>query len=112
MTEDFDTKFDHFDKTRKDEGLSTVWSIYEVSDLYSEHPFTNATEICYHQNDSWGQTVVRKIVDSSNRTDRWIDLYRAANFCINNSGDNHHVYIEQFIPSSIDSKVLFLTTGS
>jgi hypothetical protein len=39
-------------------------------------------------------------------------LYVAADKLIRDSGDGHHIYIEDFKQSSIDPEILFVSTGS
>jgi hypothetical protein len=41
----------------------------------------------------------------------WVDLYRAADQCIQASGDSHHSFIEDFM-RELDQAKLLLTTGS
>lgn len=109
MDADFDRKWEHFDSVRADLGLTSVWSMYdEVENLADPHPFEGAEEVAYCQVDHWGgKTVSTKINGST-----WAALFVAANACIRDSGDEHHMFIEQFKPSSINPKVLFLHTGS
>ena len=45
--QDFDTKFDYFETTRSQLGLSAVWSIFEVDNLNEVHPFVGATKVIY-----------------------------------------------------------------
>ena len=106
MDADFDRKYDHYDSVRKDLGLRSVWSIYEVENLNDRHPFEGADTVAY--SDHWGEKTVAVPITGST----WAALFVAADACIRDSGDEHHVYIEQFKPNVINSKVLFLTTGS
>ena len=103
--QDFDTKFDYFDKVRDELGLSAVWSIYEVDNLSERHPFEGAKKVIYRAYDSGDHEVA--IVGST-----WASLYVAANQLIRDSGDNHHIFIESFKQSSISPEILFVTTGS
>ena len=102
---DFDSKFAHYDSVRTDLGLSTTWSVYEVSDLNDRHPYLGAVKLRYK--DHWGTPVEKGIVGAT-----WAALFVAANACIRDSGDDHHSFIEQFTPSKEDASVLLLTTGS
>ena len=109
MDVDFDRKFNHFDDRKQKLGLKSVWSIYEVADLDNLHPFGTEIQVAYvKDHDHWGDKTVSAVVNGKT----WADLFVAADKCIRGSGDNHHVFIENFIPSSINSKILFLTTGS
>ena len=106
--DDFDKKFDYYSSKRESLGLTSVWSIYEVDSLDAPHPFGDEVEVAYVKGrDHWGD---KTVAVKAGKT--WADLYVAADKCIRDSGDNHHIYIENFIPSSINSKILFLTTGS
>jgi hypothetical protein len=101
----FETKSAHYDLTRDELGLNAIWSIYEVEDLNSRHPFDNAKTVLYK--DHWGANPVS--IEINGLT--WAALYVAANACIRDSGDTHHVYIESFTPGD-DGSILVLTTGS
>ena len=101
----FETKNAHYDLTRGELGLNSIWSIYEVEDLNSRHPFDSAKTVLYK--DHWGANPV--LVEINGLT--WAALYVAANACIRDSGDTHHVFIESFTPED-DGSVLVLTTGS
>ena len=100
----FESKHDYYDRVRNELGLRSIWSIYEVEDLSSRYPF-EATKV--HYKDHWGNPVTTDIVGAT-----WEALYVAADKAIRDSGDNHHVFIEQFTPSKEDSSVLVLSTGS
>jgi hypothetical protein len=83
-----------------------VWSIFEVSNLSDRHPFEGADRVVYK--DHWGN----KTVSCSINGLTWAALYIAANACIRDSGDGHHIYIEQFKPAKDDPRTLILSTGS
>lgn len=100
----FERKHDYYDRVRNELGLRSIWSIYEVEDLSSRYPF-EATKV--HYKDHWGNPVTTDIVGAT-----WEALYVAADKAILDSGDTHHVFIEQFTPSKEDSSVLVLSTGS
>lgn len=102
----FDNKSAHFESVASDLGLSSVWSIYEVGNLNDRHPFEGADRVVYK--DHWGN----KPVSCSINGLTYAALYVAANACIRDSGDNHHIFIEQFIPAKDDSRTLILSTGS
>jgi len=102
----FSTRSDLYDSARSELGCRSVWSIYEVEDLYAEHPYQGATEVAYK--DHWGEKSVRVPLAGS----RWLDLYIAADYLIKESGDDHHIYIEQFKPLQENNTVLMLQTGS
>lgn len=99
----FDTKSDHYDEVRKGLGLTAIWSIYEVDNLSEPHPFGDVTTVTYETH--WGpKPVVKGIAGTS-----WAALYTAANACIRDSGDEHHVFIEDF---KVRGDTLVLSTGS
>ena len=102
----FETKSDHYSQVKKELGLNTIWSIYEVDNLSERHPYEGATTVVYKD---WN-TDKDVVVQVNGLT--WAALYVAANAAINKSTDNHHVFIEGFKQSSIDSTILFLSTGS
>jgi hypothetical protein len=101
----FESKSDHFTSVQEELGLSAIWSIYEVDNLNDRHPFFGATKV--HYKDHWGKPVTKDIVGAT-----WAALYVAGNAAIRDSGDSHHVFIEQFEPSKTDSNVLIMQTGS
>ena len=106
MSQFTEAKFDHYDAVKNELALSTVWSIYEVEDLYAEHPFANAKQIVYR--DHWGKESVSMNINGNT----FAALYVAADDCIGQSQDQHHVFIEHFVPDATDPTTLYLTTGS
>ena len=98
-----DRKYDHYDQVKTDLGLTTTWSITEVDNLNDNHPYLGAKYVSYK--DHWGNGVVTQAINGNT----WAALYVAANACIRDSGDQHHVYIEDFRKSG---DTLLLTTGS
>lgn len=104
--EAFERKNSHYSQSRRLLNLQSVWSIYEVDDLSAQHEFDGATTVMYTEH--WGGTPVR--VDINGPT--WASLYVAADQCIRDSGDAHHIYIEAFHVSQEDPSVLILSTGS
>jgi hypothetical protein len=99
----FGTKSDHYDEVRKGLGLSAIWSIYEVDNLSEPHPFGDVTTVTYESH--WGPNPVVKGIAGHT----WAALYTAANACIRDSGDDHHVFIEDF---KVRGDTLVLSTGS
>lgn len=104
--EAFETKNNHYDRIKEELGLRAIWSLYEVDNLSDRHPFEGATKVVYK--DHWGDTPIEKTINGAT----WAALYVAADACIRESGDGHHVFIEQFSPSKNDAGALFLSTGS
>lgn len=101
----FDRKFSYFNDVQTEMKLRSVWSVYEIEDFYTEHPYKGATTVVYDQH--WGGEVVEEPIEGP----LWIDLYRAADAAIKRSGDEHHVFIEQFSPVQ-ETNTLKLYTGS
>jgi hypothetical protein len=106
--EQFESKMDYYSRFQTENGLKTIWSIYElpIHGFLGDHPFTNAAEICYR--DHWGEDPVYETIQGAT----WADLYRAADRCIQRSGDQHHIFIEGFYPVANQPHQLRLTTGS
>lgn len=103
----FDRKSDHYERIRKELGLTSVWSMYKADDLSARHPYEGATTVIY--TDHWGdEDAVRVPINGAT----WAALYVAANAAIRDSGDTHHTYIENFKPSKDDVAILVLSTGS
>ncbi len=98
----FDTRNKHFTHVQSAHDLQSVWSLYEVADLYAMHPHAGATKIKY------GDQYTH--IDTPRA--EWIDLYIAANDAIKASGDQHHIFIEAFTPIAGEPGVLRLTCGS
>ena len=101
----FETKFDYYSSVRNELGLTAVWSMYEVDNLSERHPFEGATKLIYRAYGSGDQ-----IVEINGST--WASLYVAANALIRDSGNENHIYIENFQQSSINPDILLLSTGS
>lgn len=102
----FEDKMDHYTEVKQQEGLRAIWSIFSVEELGEQHPYLNATEICYR--DHWGDAAVYETIQGGT----WVDLYIAADRCIRRSGDDHHIFIESFQPVADQPHQLRLTTGS
>lgn len=99
---DFDRKYAYYNQVKEEIGAKTIWSIYEVADLDQPHPYRSGLFVTYT---AWGAETQHCAVYGNT----WRDLYRAADNCIRNSGDEHHVFIEGF---RLDGDKLILTTGS
>lgn len=101
------TKSDHFDAVQAELGLTSNWSIYEVDNLSDRHPYEGADRVVYTNH--WGE--LRDVSCSINGL-TWAALWRAADACIRDSGDEHHVFIEGFRVDEEDPRTLILFTGS
>ena len=104
---EFTRKSNHFDDVSAQLGMDhSNWSIYEVDNLSDRHPFEGADRVVYK--DHWGKNPVSYSINGLT----WSALWIAANACIRDSGDDHHVFIEQFSPAKDDPRTLVLQTGS
>jgi hypothetical protein len=101
----FDRKYAHYDSVRKDLGLNAIWSMYEIDNLNERHPFPSDAFVVYKNH--WGEN---KQVHCAVYGGTWAAVYVAANACIRDSGDEHHVFIEQF--ELKNGNELHMTTGS
>lgn len=102
-----DRKFGHYRDMGEQLGLhESVWSVYSVENMADRHPFVGADRVVYK--DHWGG----KPVSCSINGLTWAALWVAANACIRDSSDSHHIFIEDFSASEDDPKTLVLTTGS
>lgn len=103
----FTRKSKHYDQVKEQLGIQfSEWSLYEVDNLNDRHPFEGATRLVYR--DHWGAGPVERQINGST----WTALWLAANACIRDSGDEHHVFIEQFKVSDEDPSLLVMQTGS
>lgn len=103
----FDRKSKHYRKTKELLGIRfTEWSLYEVDDLSSRHPYEGADRVVYR--DHWGDQPVQCSINGLT----WAALWIAAEACVRDSDDAHHAFIEGFRPSKEDPRTLILSTGS
>jgi hypothetical protein len=103
-SEAFDRKHGHYDGVRKELGLKSIWSLYDVEDLSQPHPYPGDVFVVYK--DHWGDQPVHCAVSGST----WAAVYTAADNCIIRSGDQHHVFIEGF--ELKNGNELHMSTGS
>ena len=98
---------DYFESVQSELKCRSVWSLFDhdVEDFYTEHTYKGAKVLKYK--DTWGKPVEVPLAGN-----RWVDLYIAADYLIKESGDDHHIFIEQFAAKEEDPSVLFLRTGS
>lgn len=98
---------DHYAQVAQDQRIHhSRWSITEVANLHEPHPYDGARCVVYTTH--WGAGEVSQEI----RGDTWLDLWRAADACINQSGDRHHYFIERFEPIPDSDFELNLVTGS
>lgn len=102
----YETKSNHYDSVKKDLGLRSEWSIFDIDNLNERHPFEGVRTVVYA--DNWGGVNASCQVNGLT----WAALWVAADAAIRNSGDEHHMFIEGFRQSKDYPEVLFLSTGS
>jgi hypothetical protein len=105
--EAFDRKMDYYSAFKDDNGLRSIWSIFElpVHGFASSHPYPSDSFVVY--NDHWGH-MKGKHYPVQGTT--WGDVYRAADLAIRESGDEHHIFIELFTLKN--GNELHMITGS
>ena len=101
--ENTERRYDHYRQVKTEHGLDAIWSITEVDNLFVPHPYEGVKYVFYKG--FWGEGIVTQAIHGNT----WAALYVAANACIRDSGDEHHVFIEDFRKSG---DTLLLTTGS
>jgi len=98
--QDFDRKMDYYNRFKAENRLEAIWSMYEIAehDFLRDHPYPDTAFVCYQGGHVpvFGST--------------WGDIYRAADWAIRNSGDQHHIFIEAF--ELRNGNELHLVTGS
>ena len=104
----FEDKMDYYSEFRQENGLDSIWSIYElpIHGFLRDHPYKGALQVSYR--DHWGDEGVFEEIQGGT----WADLYRAADRCIRRSGDGHHCFIEAFTVNQNTPQQLILHTGS
>ena len=93
--QDFESKMDYFGEFKRENGLQSTWSLYElpVHGFLLDHPYPSDAFVVYK--DHWGDGPARnKYYPVMGAT--WGDVYRAADLAIRESGDSHHIFIEGF----------------
>lgn len=98
------SEIDHYNAVADANHFRSRWSIPGVADFSAPHPYTNKWFLLYDGH--WGERAVTVTIEGST----WLDLWRAADTAITESGDEHHVFIEDFDENTDDT--LTLTTGS
>lgn len=95
----FDSKMDYYRQFQQENGLSAIWSCYElpIHGFLSDHPYEAALAVVYQG--------CHELIKGAT----WGDVYRAADGAIFQSGDQHHIFIEGF---ELVGDELRLSTGS
>jgi hypothetical protein len=101
---EWDAKYKSFAEIQSTNKFVSMWSIYDgVNDPTELSPYEGKT-MSYM--DNWGEPVE---VTLPNGPLSWLQLWEAADKCIKQSGDNHHIFIEGFRKNG---GILELITGS
>ena len=100
----WDSKSWYFNELQKHNKFTSIWSIYEVNDIHGYSDITVEEDSVLLHQDVSVQLPAGKLT--------WFELWKFAEEAIVNSRDQHHVFIESFTQSSINSKIILLGTGS
>lgn len=111
---EMDQLIDSYNEVAKANGFETVWSMWrmdEWQDMNDVSGIPSGTVIRHHN--GWGEQTSAEVKGNT-----WLDVWRACDKAIVESGDRHHIYIEQLIWATIEQpdgtvqKFLDMTTGS
>jgi hypothetical protein len=102
--EEFYRKAELFDNIKMENKFTTIWSIYEVDNIYGY------SGIVAEEGTSLVYLDVNVPLPAGQLT--WFELWKAANKAVVVSGDDHHNFIESFTQSSISPTIILLGTGS
>jgi len=106
MDTDFDSLISYYSDQGRSLGIrSAVWSIWEVEDLSSPHPWPLARTLVYQP---WSSP--RFLAPIKGKT--WADLWQSADQVICDSADLQHCFVERFRAREEDPTTLILSTGS
>lgn len=105
-TRDFNYKNGMYRRAAEDNDFRSTWSIYGVADLNNiALGFDECTVLRHDCN--WNRDVN---VELPAGPKTWLDLWRAADQAVRESGDLHHSFIEDFVKT--EDGALRLVTGS
>lgn len=105
--DEFDDQYDKFSELGEKHNFNhSTWSMYEITNM-QEIPFPEAKKVKYRD---WETDKPIYVDLPQNAT--WMDLWKAADTAMALSGDDHHIFIEAFIPLKKDKTVLELHCGS
>lgn len=88
----FDEKHAYFAKIRNDNKFMSIWSIYEVDNIFQQSHVVGATKIKYS---TWEGEPQEIDLDPSH-TYTWMELWILADKMMRETGDHHHAFIEKF----------------
>ncbi len=95
---EYETKSNMLDKISNENNFISIWSIHEVDDMNSIFGYVEAVKY-------------EDIIEQVNSEVTWLQLWGIADRLIRLSGDEHHLFIENFNKSSKDN-CHHLSTGS
>ena len=101
---EFDQKFNYFNKVQDTSRFKSIWSIFEISNI---HDLSGLSGETLRYGDHWGEGTIVIPLPGGNL--QWWDLWVAAEKAIEQSGDQHHMFIEAFYKKGND---IYLSTGS
>lgn len=107
--QNFEKESDHFMDFMDEHGLVSYWSCYGLGIRMDQRtPFeVEGKTVVYKVH--WGDKEVRHKIEGPT----WGDVYIAADRCIRESGDDHHVFIENLDENEFDENgEMELFTGS
>lgn len=100
----WDSKNWYFNALQEHNKFTSIWSMYEIDDIHGYSDIiVEEDSVLLHQN-------VSVKLPAGKLT--WFELWKFADEAIVNSRDQHHIFIESFTQSSINSKIILLGTGS
>jgi hypothetical protein len=99
----WDNRNKYYTETQERFKFQSVWSIYEVENLDEEAFYLEEGSVLEYENHT---------VDLPSGSVSWFQLWLAAEEAITSAGDDDHIFIESFIQSSINPKIILLSTGS
>lgn len=101
-------KIDFYKEIQKEFRFTSEWSIFEINckEDFDKVAFHGIFEVVYLLHS--GRPNLKPSVSVNNPT--WMDLWKAADQLIQESGDSSHIYIEKFVPRA--GATLELVTGS
>lgn len=120
--QEFLDQIDYFNEVREEQNLNTVWSIHEVKDITAKCPVNVKMKKVVYETvsaDATQEDLMLDLQDGGKRAsvqytsfvagDTWLDLWKAAESVVMQSG-THHRYIEDFEINN--DGTIDLTTGS
>lgn len=98
--EEMDKLIEYYNGIRREEGFGSVWSMWttdEWTDMKDVSGIPVGTVIRHC--DAWG-----KITMATIEGETWLDVWKACNKAIVESGDTFHIFIENFVWTSIEQE--------